>query len=192
MSRLVKTVLREKFQMYSQQKQKTTLWPLGDMTFQVGSSCLSMPYCRNWQLTQILYSQSQVEEKKTCFLLLTTQRRERGLRSEFEDDCGAWISSPSPTQFLISQPNGKLTPVVRRDNVYCRERMMKRKRIYVPIDPQRSEDHIIKLHRNYTSKACSTYKRRISWVGNHGDNKTCVEYIGTFPGAQLHGNADFG
>ncbi|CAH1245863.1 PIN4 [Branchiostoma lanceolatum] len=118
-------------------------------------------------------------------------RRLQGFKSEFVDDCGAWKTSPSPTTYFIAQPNGTLRSVIRRNKTYCTEKMVSRSRTYIPIEPQPEDNQVIKVHRNYNALSTSPeYKRRITWVENYMlDNIVCVEYVGTYPGPRVHGNA---
>ena len=59
----------------------------------------------------------------------------------------------------------KRTKVFVNDNQYCIEKVMNKKRIYTPVDPQPSEDVLLELQRNYaTLKVSNGYKRRITWL----------------------------
>ena len=72
---------------------------------------------------------------------------------------------------------------------------MNGKATYVPLDPQPEPDTIFEVHMYYTLlKGYLTYKRRITWFGNHADGVpsiACFEYSGAPPSIQpaQHGNS---
>lgn len=72
--------------------------------------------------------------------------------------------------------------------------MVNKKCIYVPYDPQPSQDSIVELYRYYTSHSKSAnYKKRVTWFGkspySDAAQLSLVEYVGEFPGRVPHGNA---
>ena len=121
-------------------------------------------------------------------------RRAKGQRSDFTDDCGAWLpGGPTTKSYFISGPNDERKSIQMHKNVFCTmKRVGKGKRIHVPLDPQPDPSTVIALHRYYRKlKASDKYTRRISWlsVGSSDHTKACAEYLGEFPGLMPHGNS---
>ena len=121
-------------------------------------------------------------------------RRAKGQRSDFTDDCGAWLpGGPTTKSYIISGPNDERKSIQMHKNVFCTmKRVGKGKRIHVPLDPQPDPSTVIALHRYYRKlKASDKYTRRISWlsVGSSDHTKACAEYLGEFPGLMPHGNS---
>ena len=55
---------------------------------------------------------------------------------------------------------------------YCVEKMVARKRMFVPLDPQPSLDQILNVRRSYQQlKAFKDYTKRITWVESE---VTCI------------------
>ena len=123
-------------------------------------------------------------------------RRNNKQKSDFTDDCGAWISASGATpktHYLCD--NDKLKRVDFRQGRYGFFKTENKKRTFIPFDPQPDPKYIAILHRNYTTlKLDQDYKRRISWFGQTPQNMTIkpvaiVEYIGEFPGRAPHGKS---
>ena len=119
-------------------------------------------------------------------------RRKEGKKSEFWDDCGVWntASGASPkTTYIIAGKH--LKKLFVRNGIYCNERMVNKKRTYVPLEPQPSEDVLVHTQRYYsTLKSDKDYKKRVTWINTSPTFRTdiaVIEYTGTFPGHTVHG-----
>lgn len=130
------------------------------------------------------------------------RRHHNSNKSQFWDDCGAWVSGPTNTAMFLRSVTGKLTEVVLHDSLYGTVLYKRanggRQRIVTPLEPQPHPESIIVLHRAYAKHTQSgQYKRRISWIEQNmimalldGKQKVAVaEYIGTFPGRVPHGSS---
>ncbi|XP_053375386.1 uncharacterized protein LOC128547267 isoform X2 [Mercenaria mercenaria] len=129
---------------------------------------------------------------------INIENRKIGKKSEIWDDCGAWKNASTPTSLFILI-NNKLTAIVKGQGQYCVERQVNKKREYIPLEPQPSEDSILIVHRLYQTLSASPsgknqFKRRCTWLGSNPDfwpsaptTVAIVEYIGTFPPRQHHG-----
>ena len=90
----------------------------------------------------------------------------------------------------------KLKTVVLKKDVYCVEKKMEGKRTFVPLEPQPSEDTIVKCHRYYTKlKRDPKYTKRVTVLRKlpttHLSKKSIalVEYQGEFGNHRTpHGN----
>lgn len=121
------------------------------------------------------------------------ERRERGLKSEFHDDCGAWLTSNAQTTKTAylkpANPDGPFKHMHCRNGTYCHERQIKGVKQFFPFEPQPDEDSVIHIHRHYCSlKENPQYKKRVTWISNNTHPIALVEYIGQFPGRSKHGN----
>ncbi|KAL3892167.1 hypothetical protein ACJMK2_004401 [Sinanodonta woodiana] len=124
-------------------------------------------------------------------------KRSSGKRSEFWDDCGAWVKCASPSTTFIER-NGTLLMIVKRQCVYCVERNVNKKRIYEPLQPQPLSNEIIQVHRIYQTLKSSPsgpdqFKRRITWfqkadnlLSDISTNIALAEYIGKFSVRTYH------
>lgn len=113
------------------------------------------------------------------------ERRQKGLKSQFWDDCGAWVSgAPNNKSIFVCTPGMKLRKVVLRNGQYCFERQRQKKTIFIPLEPQPDPAALLTIHRYYTKHTNSNYERRISWLETE-DTETprhaCYEYKGEFP-----------
>lgn len=128
------------------------------------------------------------------------EKRAAGTKSEFWDDCGAWKHASCPTALFI-QKDDKLVSVIKRKGQYCLEKMVQRKRVYTPCEPQPHSHDLLEVRKTYQtlkapdSQKKKSFKRRISRFGNIPAGLSfippsfaLVEYIGTFPPRRLHGN----
>ena len=135
------------------------------------------------------------------FVVDNTQNFERykqSQRMEFWDDCGAWVSSCSTstkTYYIKTSESGSLRSIRKHKNVYGLPKKVKRKIIWIPMDPQPKEEDLVILHRYYSVlKADTNYKKRVSWFEFPGmDNVRPIaiyEYSGEYtPAARIaHGN----
>ena len=120
-------------------------------------------------------------------------RRGKGAKSTYNDDCGVWDSKTTSTKltYYISVC-GKLVYVVKKGGLYGKIV----KGSFVPIEPQPSE--VINLKRYYaTLKRDPSYKKNVSWfevlpnnVPTEKSSIAIAEYVGTFPtNISTHGNA---
>ena len=127
-------------------------------------------------------------------------KKENGKKSVFHDDCGVWDSGSgmSPkTPYLITS-NGHLKKIFLRNKdgrVYCTERQINQKRVYIPIEPQPDANEVVTVQRYYVSLSLSnSYRKGVTylWEGGLKTKLALVEYIGKFPGLSAHGNTKSG
>ena len=141
-----------------------------------------------------------IGRKENCFFVFKNQdnrdRRQNQLKGRHWDDCGAWESGPTNGVLFLKSENGSLREIMEKDNLYgtiFQKRIEgKRKRVFVPLDPQPKEENIFKLHRAYSKHAKdANYCRRISWITRSVDLPlvAVAEYLGIFPGHEPHGNS---
>ena len=78
-------------------------------------------------------------------------RRKKGLRSEYSDNCGVWDSaSGASSKFTyVAHPEG-LTKVYLCNNTYCTQRMVQKKMTYVPLEQQPDPDSLLEVRRVYS------------------------------------------
>ena len=86
-------------------------------------------------------------------------RKENGQKSAFCDDCGVWEtdSGTSPKTPYLFNGKGELKKLYLRkkeggeinEKVYCFERQVKKKRVYLPLDPQPKADEVVTVQRYY-------------------------------------------
>ena len=121
-------------------------------------------------------------------------RQENKRENDFSDDCGAWKSG---TKYLYRVNQlGEKTLLHLKQGVYCVEKRVDNKSVYIPVVEQPTENKLHLIHRqNMALKASSEYKRRVTWVSTVPSNETTrieaaiYEYLGIFPGARPHGNS---
>lgn len=120
--------------------------------------------------------------KNNVYLLL--QRTSDNVH-EYPDDCGAWGRTGTTVNSTFIKQNGKLKSVFLKNALYCVEKMIQGQRQYPPIEPQPTEDDIIKSHRYYAkSKVNETYRKRVTIFTKlpkeHAEKQTTalVEYQG--------------
>ena len=88
-------------------------------------------------------------------------RQENKRENDFSDDCGAWKSG---TKYLYRVNQlGEKTLLHLKQGVYCVEKRVDNKSVYIPVVEQPTENKLHLIHRQY-------------------------EYLGIFPGARPHGN----
>lgn len=131
-------------------------------------------------------------KENVYFLIDNTRnvdRRKENKKCEFWDDCGAWEPNGSSPKSYYNSHN--LKNIFLRNGQYCVACQVTKKTTYVPLEPQPSPDKILEVYRYYTAlRACPSYRRRITWIINGMDevpHVACVEYTGSFPGANPHG-----
>ena len=135
--------------------------------------------------------------KKTVYFVVSNgkniAKRNRGEKSNFEDDCGVWLSKASSTKkTLFHCVNGTFKVVEKKNGQYS----TKRKNEWVPLEPQPVDNDIMIMRRFYTTlKRKTDYKKRVTWLEKASSTMgvTCmdaiVEYLGTFPTTtSVHGN----
>ena len=144
-------------------------------------------------------------KKEDVFFLVdnscNVQRGRQGQKSEFLDDCGAWVSGgPTTKAIYMTGQNKKLMLFVSREGKYCTESMVKRKKVSTVMEPQPDPNSVLEVYRNYSNlKADTTYKCRITWIASTDDTLSqsfdntldiaVYEYVGKFPGVMSHGNS---
>lgn len=133
--------------------------------------------------------------KENVFFLINdesnSQRRTGGLRSQHYDDCGAWKSHGSITHFLDTD-DGQRSLVILKDGSYFWSKGKGPTRTFEKVEPQPTENMVMKVHRYYSTSASDiSYKRRITQIidGVVDFKISVVEYLGKFPGLISHGNA---
>ena len=108
--------------------------------------------------------------------------QKEGKPGEFADDCGSWILTASPTSYHLKDSQNNVTKVFKHMDQYCRKVMIKRKRAYKPLEPQPTQEDVLKIQRFYFKlKLDQSCKKRITWIENEGCKKiACIEYLGDF------------
>ena len=119
------------------------------------------------------------------------QRRKDGLKRHFWDDCGAWSTKDSrllTTHYIRSGSAVSVTRCVNK--VYCKQHMVDKRRRWIPVDPQPSEENVVAVTSYYsTLKSDSNYRKRVSWLEGNPD-VAVYEYQGQPPKVnQPHGGA---
>ena len=105
----------------------------------------------------------------------------------FDDDCGAWSSSPSQAQtikihYLHHDSSYKKIFWDAAQEKYCRETKSGGKWSYIPYDPQPDPADVIIVDRYYTTLVANkSYKKLVSWMSSgYGSREIAVyKYIGT-------------
>ena len=131
--------------------------------------------------------------KENKFFLINNERniirRGSDLGCTFSDDCGAWKYSPSAVSRMMKK-QGKWKSVILKKGIYGTEKRMSGGKVFVSLEQQPTKDEVLKVHRIYNIlKADASYKRRVSWLEPSPIPLACVEYLGMFQGAQIHGNS---
>ena len=150
------------------------------------------------QLTTFTYDEAHDTipngEKNNVFFVVknntNADKRQRGIRSNFSDDCGVYNSAKgsTPKTYLTADTEGKLKVIYKKGDSFCYSKKVKGKKTFVPFENQPTLDSVHELTRNYsTLKKDSSFKRRVSWLGD--SHIALVEYFGIFPGLSPHGNA---
>lgn len=96
------------------------------------------------------------------------EKRKKGQRSDFWDDCGTWTKASTPNTVYLYR-NDKLTSIRTKQGQYCVLRQVKNKSGYIPIEPQPNEEEVITVRRLYqtlkaTSEEKEQFKRRVTWI----------------------------
>ena len=95
-----------------------------------------------------------------------TERRHRGQKSDFRDDCGQWDKTTT-TRFFYILEKGEPQKVFKYQGALCKEKQVKGTRKYFPIEPQPLAEETLEIARYYSVlKNQSDYRRRITWVEN--------------------------
>ena len=86
-----------------------------------------------------------------------SQKRVRGKRSNFEDDCGAWFSKSSSTKkTLFHHFNNTFKTIEVKNGKYCTMKMKE----WVPLEPQPRDEEVVIMRRFYaTLKRKTDYKK---------------------------------
>ena len=110
----------------------------------------------------------------------------RGKRSNFEDDCGAWLSKSSSTKkTMFYHFDDKFTAIELKHGKYWTMKMKE----WVPLERQPRDEEIVVMRRFYaTLKRKPDYKKRVKWIekASYKMNYSCqekavAEYVGTLP-----------
>lgn len=140
--------------------------------------------------------------KENVYFILNNRgnnmRRAKGMKSEYLDDCGAWVTGKtgSPKCIYIKGSHGRYEIVYLKDDMYCKQKRIQKQLTYMPLDPQPDSDHLLVVCHNYAAlKLNESYKRKITWFSKIPNDlppflkeAAVYEYIGTFPGTTFHGN----
>jgi hypothetical protein len=118
------------------------------------------------------------------------QRRARGERCIFDDDCGVWNSSEGRTLKLpyLKLSNGEFKRLFLHNDLYCFERVIDKQRTYVQYDPQPGETDVVVLCRYYATLKGESYKKRVSSIIDELSTVVVVEYVGKPKRSLAHGN----
>ena len=95
-------------------------------------------------------------------------KRQRGIRSNFSDDCGVYNSANgyTPKTYLTADTEGKQVFYKKGDS-FCYSKKVKSNKTFVPFENQPTLDSVHEFARNYsTLKKDSSFKRRVSWLGD--------------------------
>jgi len=136
--------------------------------------------------------------KAFCYCVVDNQsnvdRRSRGQRRVFDDDCGAWNTDRGRMCVFpyIMSDDGAMRRVFLRDGKYCVERKCNGRRKYDPFDPQPDPSIVVRITRYYgICNADPAFKKRVTWFEDASgpSSVAVVEYHGAQPPAAVHGNA---
>ena len=111
---------------------------------------------------------------------------------------GAWKNVRSPITYFLHTTD-RLCTIVKQKKVFCIEKQVNKKIIFVPLEPQPRMNDILEVHRLYQHVASDPdskqFKRRITCIENVPtamatvpSNVAFVEYIGTFTTRCRHKN----
>ena len=122
------------------------------------------------------------------------ERRKKGRRGEYNDDCGAWCETNSSNFPYEVMDNGSYRRLFWKaaTKQYCFDKKIGKKHELVPFDPQPSPDDIIWLQRYYlTLVASNTFKKNVFFLVSQtipGD-VAVVQYTGHRSAPQPCGNS---
>lgn len=121
------------------------------------------------------------------------ERRARGQRSVFDDDCGVWTSTSSTTKYPYLVTEGSnFKRLFLRNGLYCNEQLRGKVRTYVPMEPQPTAERLLCIYRYYAkqtrdaSTGLSDFRKRVSWI--EGGIIALIEYLGQSNPVAPHGN----
>jgi len=121
-------------------------------------------------------------------------RRAKGLKSQFDDDCGAWTEGRCATTTHWMQPSGEFKYLFVRNGEYCQEKVVAGKRTYVSLEPQPLPKEVWRIQRYYATQLNDgkpSYRKRVSWLAQvNGQPVALVEYLGKCTRAVPHGNSN--
>ena len=135
--------------------------------------------------------------KSTCYCVVDNKgnvdRRCRGQRRVFDDDCGAWNKDGGRMCVFpyITSQDGGMRRVFLRDGQYCVERKCNGRRTYDPFDPQPDPSTVVRITRYYgICNADPAFRKRVTWLDDSSgpSSVAVVEYYGVQPPASVHGN----
>jgi hypothetical protein len=90
----------------------------------------------------------------------------------------------------MAQIDNKFVNLTKRHGLFCIEKYGKK---FEVLEPQPEQKQLLVIQRAYNKlKKDQNYKRRISWIqndptGKYTKNSAIFEYLGKFPGRQVHG-----
>jgi len=115
------------------------------------------------------------------------KRAQQGHQNAFCDDCGAWQDGRVFKAYILRSNRKQIRHV---NGVYCQRKIVNKKVVDVPIEPQPAAVDVIELVRYYTRlKRDGQYQRRVTWTVEYG-GVALYEYLGKFPNTVAeHGNA---
>ena len=145
---------------------------------------------------QTILERIPVGEKSNVYMTINNdnnlQRRARGTRSQFDDDCGAWTLGRSVISNYWKMPSGEFRYLFSRNGQYCSERIVGGTRTYLPLEPQPADADVYTLHRYYATQSDDgkpVYRKRVTWVSRDDFPPVAlVEYVGKCKQEQVHGN----
>ena len=104
--------------------------------------------------------------KSNCYVLVDNSRNINSWptkkKCDFYDDCGVWIHTKGNTvKTTYLEENGMLRVVAFKENNYCFKKREKGETLWIPLDPQPSDDRIVTLSRYYaTNKTDHGFKKK--------------------------------
>ena len=141
-------------------------------------------------------------DKSNCYLLVNNERNMNRISSgknkkcDFYDDCGAWDHSKGNTcKATYVVEDSSLRHVELKNNQYCTKVRRQKKVVWVPLDPQPSDENIVTVSRYYATHGTDpSFEKKVSYFVRKTDrslgNIAVYEYKGTQPRTtQPHGNA---
>ncbi len=136
-------------------------------------------------------------KENVYFMVDNSQNRERshqGLCSRFPDDCRGWGTNGTAAKyFYLIEDGGRLARIADKRSAglgYCYERYENKTTKFVPLKPQPVPEKVLLVKRNYSEfRSFKGYKRRVTWLDNASmPANCCVEYLGRYPGPNIHRN----
>ena len=154
----------------------------------VSYGCVTHSECRN-----VHVDCKQQPSVRVYYLLVNNERNMNRISSgknkkcDFYDDCGAWDHSKGntcKTTYVVE--DSSLRHVELKNNQYCTKVRRQKKVVWVPLDPQPSDENIVTVSRYYATHGTDpSFEKKASYFVRKTDRslgKSAVyEYKGTQP-----------